>query len=170
MNVKEAITFPLNSRRDTLRLARELAIGLCAGDLVVLSGELGVGKTFLARGMCRAMGLPQHIRVTSPTFTLIHELDTHPPALHVDLYRLESSLDVQNLGLLSRRDEGKVLLVEWGEPWISELGGDALIIALSGYPRGARLTSSGARSAKMLAHLKESRQEEKSINNSSIDQ
>jgi tRNA threonylcarbamoyladenosine biosynthesis protein TsaE len=148
----------LGSRRNTLRLAHALAKYICAGDLVVLTGELGAGKTFFVRGVCRALGLSERVRVTSPTFTLVHELNTLPPLLHVDLYRIETSREVEQLGLLSRRDEGHALFVEWGEPWIAELGGDALVLALSAHPRAARFTCCGVRSCKLLAQLKESGQ------------
>jgi tRNA threonylcarbamoyladenosine biosynthesis protein TsaE len=147
----------LHRRRDTLGLAKALARQLSAGDLVVLAGELGAGKTFLVRGICRALGLSERIRVTSPTFNLVHEFETRPPLLHVDLYRLEQAVDVRQLGLLARRDEGWALLVEWGEPYVAELGGDALIIVFNAFPRYARLASTGPRSASMLAQLRDSR-------------
>ena len=149
-------TVQLATRRDTLRLARRLAACLCPGDLVILSGELGAGKTFLVRGVCRALGLRENVRVTSPTFSLVHEVNTVPPLLHADFYRIRSSREVVDLGLLQRRDEGCVLVVEWGEPWIAELGGDALIVSLLTQPRSAHLTSQGPRSRKMLAQLCES--------------
>jgi len=155
-----AFSVPLSSRRSTLHLARDLSQCICGGDLVILSGELGAGKTFLVRGLCRALGLPEKVRVTSPTFTLVHELNTVPPLLHADLYRLRTSREVLELGLLYLRDEGRILIVEWGEGWISELGGDALIISLSVHPRVAQLSCSGARSSKMLAQLRESGQME----------
>jgi tRNA threonylcarbamoyladenosine biosynthesis protein TsaE len=158
MSDAAAFNLPLVSRRSTLHLARDLARCVCRGDLVILSGELGAGKTFLVRGLCRALGLPQRVRVTSPTFTLVHELDTVPPLLHVDLYRLSTSREVLELGLLEQRDTGRILIVEWGEGWLSELGGDALIIALSVHPRAARLSCCGTRSSKMLAQLRESGQ------------
>ena len=120
---------------------------------MVLSGELGAGKTFLVRGVCRALGLQEDVRVTSPTFTLVHEVNTVPPLLHADFYRIRTSREVFDLGLSYRRDEGCVLFVEWGEPWIAELGGDALIMSLSTQPRTARLTCQGPRSRKMLAQL-----------------
>ena len=149
--------WPLATRRETLRLARSMARCLSSGDLVILSGELGAGKTFLVRGICRALGLPERIRVTSPTFTLVHEFETRPPLLHADLYRLERASDVRQLGLVSRRDEGWALLVEWGEPFIAELGGDALIATFTAFPRSICLESTGARSASMLAQLRDSR-------------
>ncbi len=158
MSEVASFSLSLGSRRSTLHLARDLAGCLCAGDLVVLSGELGAGKTFLVRGMCRALGLPQRVRVTSPTFTLVHELDTVPALLHADLYRLKTSREILELGLLQERDEGRILIVEWGESWLSELGDDALIVALFVHPRRAQLSCTGARSSKMLAQLRESGQ------------
>lgn len=147
------VKWPLPSRRATLRFARQLSRCLQPGDLVVLTGELGAGKTFLVRGVCRALGLSERTRVTSPTFTLVHEFETVPPLLHADLYRLEKPVDVRQLDLRSRRDEGFALIVEWGEPFVGELGGDALIIAFAARPRSVRLASSGLRSAEMLAQL-----------------
>lgn len=149
--------WPLATRRETLRLAKSMARCLASGDLVILTGELGAGKTFLVRGICRALGLSERIRVTSPTFTLVHEFETRPPLLHADLYRLDRASDVRQLGLVSRRDDGWALLVEWGEPFIAELGGDALIVTLTAFPRSVRLVSTGPRSATMLAQLRDSR-------------
>ncbi len=158
MNCPQPLIEPLNSRRRTLHLARRLASCLRASDLVILSGELGAGKTFLVRGVTRALGLSERVRVTSPTFSLVHELPTALMILHADLYRVGSGGEVRDLGLLPRRDEGCVLLVEWGEPWTGELGGDALIVSLATRPRSATLTCSGPRSEQMLAQLRESGQ------------
>jgi tRNA threonylcarbamoyladenosine biosynthesis protein TsaE len=149
----------LPTRRETLRLARSIGKCLSAGDLVILTGELGAGKTFLVRGICRALGLTERVRVTSPTFTLVHEYETQPALLHADLYRLEQASDVRQLGLLSQRDEGWALLVEWGEPYIDELGGDALVVSFCAFPRYVRLASTGSRSADMLAKIWDSRHE-----------
>jgi tRNA threonylcarbamoyladenosine biosynthesis protein TsaE len=127
-----SVRVELPTRRATVRLARRLAPLLEAGDLVVLSGELGAGKTFLVRALCRALGLSERVRVTSPTFSLVHEHDTQPPVAHADLYRLETRESVRELGLVHQRDDGRLVLVEWGEPHVDVLGGDALIVALSG--------------------------------------
>jgi len=155
------IVVPLDTRRRTLHLARSLAACLRPADLVILSGELGAGKTFLVRGLCRALGLSERVRVTSPTFSLVHEVQTRLMLLHADLYRLGAAREVRDLGLVSRRDDGCVLLVEWGEPWMQELGGDALVVSLSTRPRQARLASNGARSGDMLAQLQASGQNAK---------
>lgn len=150
--------WPLPCRRATLDLAKRLALALRGGDLVILSGELGAGKTFLTRGICRALGLSERIRVTSPTFTLVHEYATTPPLLHADLYRLNEVREVRPLDLFSRREEGAALLVEWGEPFVDELGGDALTVRLKAKPRAAEFSATGDRSARMLAQVLDSRQ------------
>jgi tRNA threonylcarbamoyladenosine biosynthesis protein TsaE len=95
--------------------------------------------------------------VTSPTFTLIQEIDTTPGICHADLYRLQSDDEVEELGLRAQRDDGRLVLVEWGRPYIDTLGGDALVLELSVEPRHARLTASGPRSAGIVARLAELR-------------
>jgi len=143
----------LETRRDTLALGRRIARALRAGDLVILSGPLGSGKTFLTRAICRALGLPPSIRVPSPTFTLVHEHPTEPPLSHADLYRLETPAQVRALGLDSQRDDGRVLVVEWGAPYVELLGGDALVVELSLEPRAATFGATGERSRAVLAAL-----------------
>ena len=143
----------LETRRDTLALGRRIARELRAGDLVILAGPLGSGKTFLTRAICRALGLPPSIRVPSPTFTLVHEHPTDPPLSHADLYRLETPAQVRALGLDSQRDDGRVLVVEWGAPYVELLGGDALVVELSLEPRAATFSATGERSRAVLAAL-----------------
>jgi tRNA threonylcarbamoyladenosine biosynthesis protein TsaE len=124
------------------------------GDLVVLEGQLGSGKTFFVRALCRALGLPERIRVTSPTFSLVHEIDTKPRMSHADLYRLSSARDVISLGLLERRDAGDLVVAEWATPFIEALGGDALVIEFIAEPRGVRIRNTGPRAAQALASLR----------------
>jgi tRNA threonylcarbamoyladenosine biosynthesis protein TsaE len=129
-------SIPLHTRRDTQRLGRAIGARLSAGDLVVLAGELGTGKTFLARAIARGMGVPPSVRVTSPTFTLVQEYETPVGTLlHADLYRLRGTTpdeatrrDVERLGLRERRSEGSILVVEWGLDAIPWLGGDPEIV------------------------------------------
>jgi tRNA threonylcarbamoyladenosine biosynthesis protein TsaE len=156
--MEEALNFSveLPTRRATVHLARRLAPLLRAGDLVILSGELGAGKTFLVRALCRALGLSERVRVTSPTFSLVHEHDTTPPIAHADLYRLETREAVRELGLVHQRDDGRLVLVEWGEPYLDALGGDALIVALALGPRRAEIRATGPRSAQIVAGLAQS--------------
>jgi len=147
------LSVALPARRATIHLAQALAPLLKPRDLVILSGPLGAGKTFFARALCRALGLPASVAVTSPTFTLLHEHPTEPPLSHADLYRLSTEQDVRRLGLDAERDLGRILVVEWGEPFIAVLGGDALIITLYPEPRRAELSATGERSGATLRTL-----------------
>ena len=156
MNEESTNVIPLTDKAATRRLARTIAPHLAAGHLVVLSGPLGSGKTFFTRALCRALGLPQHLRVPSPTFTLVHEHGTVPPLAHADLYRLKDAREVQQLGLDAQREDGFVLVVEWGEPYIDALGGDALVVSFSLDPRGARLSATGPSASKLLEAVRDS--------------
>jgi tRNA threonylcarbamoyladenosine biosynthesis protein TsaE len=117
----------LKTRRDTQRLGASIARALEPGDLVLLSGDLGAGKTFIARAIARGLGVRG--RVTSPTFTLVQEYACErAPLLHADLYRLldqDLVAEVERLGLRERRGEGAIVIVEWGDDAIDALGGDA---------------------------------------------
>ena len=102
------------SEAATVELGRRLARLLPAKAVVLLIGELGAGKTTLAKGIVEGLGAAPQDDVSSPTFTLIHEYDER--TYHLDLYRLETRREVDSLGLddLLARDDVRVL-VEWGE-------------------------------------------------------
>jgi len=156
MNQEPQNVIPLPDKLATRRLARRLAPHLSAGDLVVLSGPLGSGKTFFTRALCRALGLPEERRVPSPTFTLVHEHATEPPLAHADVYRLKDAREVEQLGLDAQREDGFVVVVEWGEPFIDALGGDALVVSFSLDPRSAQLRATGPSASKLLEAVRNS--------------
>lgn len=152
----------LPTRRATLRLAADLAARLEPSDLVVLVGALGAGKTFFVRGLVRRLGLPPGERVTSPTFALVQDFNLSRRVVHADLYRLNDPDEVRALGLREERNAGSVVIVEWGLPFLLELGGDALLIDFERVPdsehgRRARLAASGSRSSELCAALAASR-------------
>lgn len=152
---KASFQLRLATRRDTTRLGVALASALVQGDLVLLSGDLGAGKTFLARAMARALGVPTELAIASPTFSLVQEYDTpRGVLLHCDLYRLlddggdttKTSAEIRRLGLAERRAEGCILVVEWGQGFERDLGGDAAFdvrLAIEGDARIATIRGRG---------------------------
>ena len=145
--------FALPTRRATVRLASRLAGVIGAGDLLILSGELGAGKTFFTRALCRALGVAADQRVTSPSFTLVNELAAGALSIvHADLYRVGSAREVIDLGLRDRRQDSLVI-VEWGKPYQEELGGGALLLELAVAQEGRIATLEGA--PKVLARVRE---------------
>jgi tRNA threonylcarbamoyladenosine biosynthesis protein TsaE len=149
-----SVSVPLPTRRATTRLAARLAAAALGGDLVVLSGPLGAGKTFFVRALCRALGVPAEVPVTSPTFTLVHEHQGRLPIRHADVYRIGGEAELDELGLREQRAEGALLVVEWGAPYLEALGGDALLLEIAVSPAGDRVahpTGTGPR-GEALAH------------------
>ena len=132
--VPSEIVSLLTSRLQTRRLGAAIARLLEPGDLVLLEGPLGSGKTFLTRAIARGLGARG--RITSPTFTLVREIPTpRGLLLHADLYRLRGDAlgdETRRMGLRERRDEGCLLVVEWGIDALDALGGaPALVVSLS---------------------------------------
>lgn len=152
---EQAVRIELPTRRKTILLGRWLAQTARAGDLLVLSGDLGAGKTFLARAMGRALGVQREVRITSPTFTLVHQYEARLPLVHADLYRVHEPRGLAELGLEDLRGDGALVVVEWGEPFVAELGGDGLMLRLelAGRGRVAVLGSTGPRAAQWLAEV-----------------
>jgi len=101
-----------HSEEDTITVARELAPHLKAGDVILLSGTLGAGKTAFVRGLAAGLGMDPE-EVSSPTFTLVHEYRGGRLTLyHADLYRLEKAA-TEELGLEEMGVEDGVLAIEW---------------------------------------------------------
>jgi tRNA threonylcarbamoyladenosine biosynthesis protein TsaE len=97
-----------------VELGRRLAGELPPRGVVLLIGNLGAGKTTLAKGIVSGLGAAEPDQVTSPTFTLIHEYG-EGRAYHIDLYRLEEARQVESLGLEELFDRDAMVLIEWGE-------------------------------------------------------
>jgi tRNA threonylcarbamoyladenosine biosynthesis protein TsaE len=146
---------PLPSRRATRRLAAALGARLEIGDVVWLEGELGAGKTFFTRGLLRALGVPEAVPVTSPTFALMHEHAGSLPIVHLDLYRLGDASELDELGL-DEAFEGAIAVVEWGARFraaIGERGLELRIAVGEGERRVAHLRGLDARGAELLGAL-----------------
>jgi tRNA threonylcarbamoyladenosine biosynthesis protein TsaE len=107
---RESIT---NSFEETIRLGREIGAELKPPVLILLTGDLGAGKTTLTKGIASGMGAAQEEDVTSPTFTLVHKYEGRNRVYHIDLYRIEGLHDLETLGIEDFFSEQAVVIVEW---------------------------------------------------------
>ena len=119
-------TFVTASAEETIDVGRRLALLLQPPLLLILRGDLGAGKTTLVKGIAEALGAADAEKVTSPTFTLVHEYQgispvTHKPLnlYHLDLYRLEEDQQLAALGIDEMAADNSLVLIEWGEKFPS---------------------------------------------------
>ncbi|MEY3357833.1 MAG: hypothetical protein RLZZ538_342 [Actinomycetota bacterium] len=123
------ITLTATSLDETARIAKVVAGELRPRDVLLLTGDLGAGKTTFTKALCAALGITD--AVTSPTFTLVHEyVGSRLTVVHSDLYRLERTGELDDLGLDDARRRGAVLVVEWGD-LVLDAFDDALVIAFA---------------------------------------
>jgi len=154
------LDFISNSEEQTLRLGVRLGELLQAYDLVCLAGELGAGKTAVARGIGRGWG--SSIRVTSPTYTLINEYPRLHDGLilyHLDCYRLHSEADVVTAGFEDILQSEGAIMVEWPERIVSWLPDDRFWVDLdyvSDTRRRLHIRATGERSQQLLEDFKQS--------------
>ena len=129
--------FITRSAEQTTAWGRKFAARLKPPVLILLSGELGCGKTTLTKGIVSALGAAREEDVTSPTFTLLHAYGEVQPVFHGDLYRIESFHDFETLGMEDLFAKPGIVILEWSErfplpsPWpeirvrLEHLGGDS---------------------------------------------
>jgi tRNA threonylcarbamoyladenosine biosynthesis protein TsaE len=122
----------LSLRAASLDVTHSIAAALAglsrSGDVILLAGEMGAGKTAFAQGFGRALGVTEPI--TSPTFTLVHSYDTGGPTLHhADLYRLDQLAEVADLALGELAEFDGIVLVEWGDV-VESTFGEHLVVRL----------------------------------------
>jgi tRNA threonylcarbamoyladenosine biosynthesis protein TsaE len=130
--------FETASEEETIALGEELARELPPRCVVLLIGNLGAGKTMLAKGIVKGLGAGVPEDVSSPTFTLIHEYGDR--VYHIDLYRIRNEREVRTLGLDELLDRDAVILVEWGERFPRLWPADHLEIRLEGVGDARRIT------------------------------
>ena len=129
--------FETHSAEETVELGRSIAATLPRRAVVLLTGNLGAGKTTLAKGIVSGLGAAEPDEVASPTFTLIHEYG-EGRVYHVDLYRLDRAAEVATLGLDEIFDRDAVVLIEWGERFLDLMPPDRIEIRIE-----IRLDSAG---------------------------
>lgn len=123
------LALALNQEEDTLSLGRVLGEILAPGDVVLLTGDLGVGKTVLARGLARGLGVGEEYSIASPSFTLLNVYPGRIRFYHADLYRLEPG-EALDLELLEEAADG-VLAVEWAERLADAWPNGSLLLELA---------------------------------------
>jgi tRNA threonylcarbamoyladenosine biosynthesis protein TsaE len=123
-----AVTRTTGSPAETRALARRVARLVDPGDVVLLVGELGAGKTEFAKGLADGLGVTEP--VVSPTFTLARVYEGRIPMVHADVYRLDRGTEVLDLGLEDQAEEEGVVVVEWGDLAARFLPGEHLEIRL----------------------------------------
>ena len=141
---------PANTRKIGTLIGRMVQ----AGDVILLTGRLGSGKTCLTQGIARGMGIRDY--ASSPSFVIMRELYGRFPLYHIDLYRLECREEISDLGLDDYLYGSGVSVVEWADNGMSLLPVENLLIELSyceGSRRDIRLIPHGGHYKEMLAHL-----------------
>jgi tRNA threonylcarbamoyladenosine biosynthesis protein TsaE len=124
--VKQYIT---NSPEETMEIGYRLGRCLRAGDFVCLYGELGTGKTVLVKGIARAFGIRER-DITSASFTIITQYETSPPFTHIDLYRIEKTEELTEIGIWDQPGVDGITVIEWAEKAEGWLPEDAIAVSL----------------------------------------
>jgi len=117
------------SPADTETVGFRVGKMLTAGTIVKMYGDLGAGKTTLVKGIARALGIPSE-SVVSPSFTIITEYGSSPRLLHIDLYRISGSSDLESTGIWDAIASDAVTAIEWPEHAGDELPEDAVVIRI----------------------------------------
>lgn len=154
--------FLTNTTEETIALGRRLGALLGAGDVLVLTGDLGAGKTQLTKGIAAGMGIEDD--VTSPTFNILMVYEgPGMPLYHFDLYRLDDPDQLEDIGLYDALEGDGPCVIEWGEQFSDQIGPERLDVYLTRLddqaeageepPRAVRLVAHGARAAELVAGL-----------------
>ena len=125
--------FSTHTPEETIQLGVKIGKSLQSGDMVFLFGDLGAGKTTLTQGIAQGLGVAENEYVRSPSFTLINEYQGRIPIFHIDLYRIEKTSELENLGLEEVLFNAGVCIVEWAKKLFPE--GQENIMIESNQPR-----------------------------------
>jgi tRNA threonylcarbamoyladenosine biosynthesis protein TsaE len=110
----KALSILSHNEQETIALARKLAASFISGDVVILKGDLGAGKTTFVRALAEARGIDES-QINSPSYTLVNEYSGNPPIFHIDLYRLGDVSELTEIGWDDFLSRDGIVLVEWGE-------------------------------------------------------
>ena len=150
-NARAGTTFVTRSTEQTIEVGRQLGTRLEPGDVLVLTGDLGAGKTQLTKGIAQALGVEDD--VCSPTFTIgmVYE-GASMPLYHYDLYRLDDPAQLDDTGIFDVLGDDGPCVIEWGEQFLDQLGDDRLDVVLTRLDDEAAPGEEPARSITLTAH------------------
>lgn len=133
--------FMSGSEMETIELGRALGGLVLPGDVLLLSGDLGAGKTQLTKGLADGLGVAEP--VTSPTFNILLVHEGRIPLYHFDLYRLEDEAQLEDIDYFATLEADGVSVVEWGDRFPASYPDDGLIVAITIDDRDRRILSLG---------------------------
>lgn len=155
---RAALTITSDSPEKTRQLGERVGAACRGGEVILLSGDLGAGKTCFTQGLALGLGIPPETRITSPTFTIHGEYHGRLVLNHVDLYRLDDADTVEPLGIIDLLDQpDAVLAAEWPESIARHAAGECLTVHLEHQNENHRLitlTPQGPRHHALLSRLK----------------
>lgn len=143
-----------NSAEDTYDLGCEIGKWLERGQLILLSGDLGTGKTIITQGICAGIGVEED--VTSPTFNLINEYEGELSVYHMDLYRLENEEELGDLGFEDYLEDKGIIIIEWPDIVYNIIPADFLYVKIrriSTEKREITLKAEGERSLRLIERV-----------------
>ena len=156
MSARQKQTILLASLADTDAFGRHLGQLLAPGDVLLLFGDLGAGKTTLTQAIAHGLAVPDEYYVTSPSFALVHEYPGRLPLYHMDCYRLSGEDDIEGAGLLEYLEDTRgVCVVEWPERLGTFTPDDCLVINISTGPGEERCLAFTAKGADWQTRLKD---------------
>jgi tRNA threonylcarbamoyladenosine biosynthesis protein TsaE len=154
----------MHSVEDTQVLAEMLGGLLTEGIVIALIGDLGSGKTTFVQGLARGLQVPAEYYITSPTFTLINEYPGRLPLYHVDLYRIDRSEEIEDIGLYDIMRGDGVTVIEWAERILAELPKERIQIHFEltdDQCRQIKISATGSIAVPILEHIDKTVREKK---------
>ena len=127
---KKTFTITTRSEKDTINLGQAIGKHANPGTAVLLAGDLGAGKTVCAKGIAKGLGHADWKKIKSPTFTLVHEIDTPIPLFHFDIYRLGAVEELFEIGFEDYLNRAGLVVIEWGDKFDDYLPPDHLAVRL----------------------------------------
>ena len=149
----EKVVFQTKSTSETIRIGKSIGSLLMSGDVVALVGELGTGKTQFIKGLATGVGVGKPTYISSPSFTLINEYAGKVPFYHIDLFRLKSEREAEELGLEEYFQGGGITAIEWADKIPSFLPQEMLWIHIrytGKHTRSFEIIAKGKRFEKMI--------------------